>query len=99
MFKKAGTRLIKAAKKRVVFVFRAPESAHEVKVCGSFSNWEQGAMIMDKGRGGEWKAQVSLEPGEYEYKFWADGVWYNDPKADRQTSNIWGSENSVKEVK
>jgi hypothetical protein len=54
---------------------------------------------MNRAKSGEWQAQVSLEPGEYEYKFWADGVWYNDPAADKQAPNAWGSENSVRAVR
>lgn len=88
-----------AGKKKVFFKFKTPGAAREVKLCGNFTNWEQGAIVMDKGRAGEWKAQISLEPGEYEYKYWADGVWYNDPSADRQAPNVWGSENSVRIVR
>ena len=88
-----------AKQKKVDFKFGAPRTAHDVKLCGNFTNWEQGAIVMDRGRAGEWKTMVNLEPGEYEYKFWADGVWYNDPSADKQVSNDWGSENSVRIVR
>ncbi len=88
-----------AGKKKVSFIFKAPGSAHDVKLCGNFTSWEQGAIVMKNARGGEWKTQIDLEPGEYEYKYWADGVWYNDPSADKQVSNDWGSENSVRVVR
>lgn len=89
-----------ARKKKVAFNFSAQQSAHNVKLCGSFTNWEEGAIIMNQdSKSGRWKTQVSLEPGEYEYKFWADGVWYNDPRADKLSANVWGSENSVRIVK
>jgi hypothetical protein len=88
-----------AGKKKVSFMFKAPGSAHDVKLCGNFTNWEQGAIVMKHARGGEWKTQINLEQGEYEYKYWADGVWYNDPSADKQVSNDWGSENSVRIVR
>jgi len=87
-----------ARKKRVTFKFKAPKEAQEVKLCGSFTNWEQGAIVMKKGKTGEWKAQVSLLPGEYEYKFLADGVWYADPAATRQAFNSFGTQNSVRVV-
>lgn len=86
-------------KKKVAFNFKAPETAQEVKLCGNFTNWEQGGIVMTHGRGAEWRAQISLEPGEYEYKFMVDGKWYNDPAADCQAPNVWGSENSVKIVR
>ncbi|MBI5078818.1 isoamylase early set domain-containing protein [Candidatus Saganbacteria bacterium] len=86
-------------KKKVVFKFQAPVPVQEVKLCGSFTNWEEGAIVMTRGKSGEWKAQVSLEPGEYEYRYRADNAWFNDPLADRQISNNYGSKNSVREVK
>jgi 1,4-alpha-glucan branching enzyme len=88
-------------KKRVTFKFKGPDGVKtkEVKLCGSFSNWEEGAVFMTKAKSGEWKTIVSLLPGEYEYKFLVDGVWYNDPQADKQAANEWGSENSVRVVR
>jgi hypothetical protein len=85
-------------KKRVSFKFQTSQAAHDVKLCGNFTNWEQGAIIMTRGKSGQWQAQVNLEPGEYEYKYLADGVWHNDPSADRQVANAWGSENSFRRV-
>ena len=87
------------AKKKVTFSFKPTQNVHDVKLAGNFTNWDQGAIVMTQGRSGEWKTQASLEPGEYEYKFMADGVWFNDPKADKQMPNAWGSENSLKVVK
>lgn len=88
-----------SAKKKVTFKFKAPDNIHEVKLAGDFTGWEQGAIFMTKGRGGEWKAQVALEPGEHQYKFVADGNWLTDPAADRQSSNDQGIENSVRVVR
>ena len=88
-----------AKKKIVSFSFRAPQRFNDVKLAGSFTNWEQGAIEMTKGRFGQWKAEVNLEPGEYEYKFMADGKWLNDPKADKIVPNSRGSENSIRVVK
>ena len=92
-------KMVSLRKKRVTFKFNPPPSIHDVKLAGSFSNWEAGAIMMEKGKSGEWKAQVSLSPGEYEYKFLADGNWFNDPQADRQVQNICGSENSLRIVR
>jgi 1,4-alpha-glucan branching enzyme len=87
------------AKKKVTFSFKAPQNVHDVKLAGNFTNWERGAIMMTKGKFGEWKAQTELEPGEYEYKFLADGNWLSDPKADKRKFNDLGSENSVKVVR
>jgi hypothetical protein len=86
-------------KKKVTFTFKPEREVRDLKLAGSFTGWAQGAIMMTKGRSGEWKAQANLEPGEYEYKFLADGDWLNDPKADRFAPNNWGSENSIKVVK
>ena len=87
-----------ARKKKVSFNFRDP-GAHEVKLAGNFTNWENGAIFMTRGRSGEWKTQVALEPGEYEYKFVADGQWLPDPAAEEQKKNEQGTENSVRLVR
>ena len=87
------------AKKRVTFSFRSKQDLHDVKLAGNFTNWDQGAIVMTRGLTGEWKAQASLEPGEYEYKFLVDGAWLNDPKAEKLVRNSLGSENSVKIVR
>jgi hypothetical protein len=88
-----------ARKKKVTFKFKATAPVHDVKLCGNFTEWEKGAIVMTRGRGGEWKADVNLEPGNYEYKFCADGAWFTDPKADQQTHNSLGSENSLRQVR
>jgi 1,4-alpha-glucan branching enzyme len=88
-----------ARKKKVSFRFNAPAQAHEVKLAGNFTGWEEGAIVMKHARSGEWKADVSLEPGEYQYKFIADGAWLNDPAAEQQVGNDRGSENSVRFVR
>ncbi|MFA6431562.1 MAG: isoamylase early set domain-containing protein [Candidatus Margulisiibacteriota bacterium] len=85
--------------KKVKFSIVAPQNTKEVRLCGAFTNWEQGAIVMKKGRSGEWAAQVNLEPGEYEYKFKVDSFWYNDPTADKLTGNVWGTENSIRVVR
>lgn len=88
-----------ARKKKVTFKFQSPSNAREVKLAGSFTNWQQGAIVMTHAKSGEWQAQVNLEPGEYQYKFWADGAWFNDPAADRQVNNDLGSDNSLRIVR
>jgi hypothetical protein len=87
------------AKKKVTFKLSAEQQAKVVRLAGNFTGWEQGAIVMKHARSGEWKADVSLEPGEYEYKFIADGNWLTDPQADAQKANASGITNSVKFVR
>ncbi|MFA5114164.1 MAG: isoamylase early set domain-containing protein [Candidatus Margulisiibacteriota bacterium] len=88
-----------ARKKKVTFKFAAPREVHDVKLCGNFTNWQEGAIVMKHAKSGEWQAQLSLEPGEYQYKFVADGAWLNDPAADQQIGNDQGTTNSVRFVR
>ncbi len=45
-----------------------------------------------------WKATLSLETGRYEYRFFADGKWENDPSCCCCVANEFGGENCVKIV-
>jgi hypothetical protein len=45
-----------------------------------------------------WKATLSLETGRYEYRFFADGNWENDPSCCCCVANEFGGENCVKIV-
>lgn len=47
---------------------------------------------------GIWRLSITLEPGQYEYKFFTDGHWQNDPSARQRVPNGLGTENSVKIV-
>lgn len=85
-------------KKKVKFSFIAPENAKDVRLAADFTNWENKAIHMKGSKSGEYTAMVTVEEGEHQYKFWADGNWYTDPKADRQMYNGLGSENSVKNI-
>ena len=53
---------------------------------------------MYKGSNGVWYLTVLLMPGGHEYRFVADGVWRDDPAAERKIANVMGSENCVKMV-
>jgi len=86
------------AKKKVRFSFTAPGNAQDVRLAGDFTNWENKAIHMRGSKSGEWSAMVSVDEGEHQYKFWVDGNWYTDPKADRQVYNSYGTENSVKNI-
>jgi len=41
---------------------------------------------------------VRLAPGRYEYRFYADGVWQDDPSAQQKAANALGTENCVRIV-
>ncbi|MCS0789129.1 alpha-amylase family glycosyl hydrolase [Cytobacillus firmus] len=61
--------------------------AQHVRVAGSFTGWQDGALEMTKGENNIWSKTIHLSPGVYEYKFILDdGNWITDP-ANSKTAN------------
>lgn len=92
------------AKKKLVrkvikeFQLKAPE-VKSVYLAGSFNNWDTTAASMKKDNSGLWKVNVKLVPGAYEYLFYVDGQWKNDPKGTKFKENPFGTRNNVLIVK
>ena len=85
-------------RKKVLFFISAPK-AKVVSLAGNFNEWDAGSLPMEKDSEGVWKVTLYLTPGRYEYRFFADGVWYDDPKARKRVDNPFGTQNSVKTVR
>jgi 1,4-alpha-glucan branching enzyme len=81
----------------IQFTFRAP-TARQVSLAGDFNHWNTGAGPMHKGPSGVWHLGVALRPGRYEYRFFADEVWCDDPAAQQKAANSLGTENYVRIV-
>jgi 1,4-alpha-glucan branching enzyme len=79
------------------FAFQAP-AARQVSLAGDFNNWDPKAGPMHKGLDGVWHLSVALKPGRYEYRFFADEVWCDDPAAQQKAANSLGTENCVRFV-
>ena len=79
------------------FAFQAP-TIGQVSLAGDFNNWDIKAAPMHKGPDGIWRLSVPLAPGRYEYRFYADGVWQDDPGAQQRAANSLGTENCVRVV-
>ncbi len=80
------------------FKFYAP-NAKKVSLAGSFNNWNTKEFCAKKDTKGNWVVKMSLKPGRYEYKFFVDGAWINDPNCTDCVSNSFGSSNSVLNIK
>ena len=80
------------------FKLYAPK-AKKVILTGSFNNWNTRSLSAKKDSSGNWTAKVDLKPGRHEYKFIVDGNWVNDPNSKSFTSNSFGSQNCVIEVR
>jgi len=84
--------------KPMEFKLYAPK-AKKVSLVGSFNNWDTKSLSAKKDSKGNWTAKVNLKPGRYEYKFFIDGSWVNDPHCPSLITNSFGSQNCVIEVK
>ena len=78
----------------VEFVYLNP-SAKSVFLAGNFNGWNTTSNPMRRSEGGAWKAEMTLKPGRYEYKFIADGHWTPDPANLDSTSDLFGGQNST----
>ena len=84
-------------RRRVDFELKMPE-ARQVILMADFNQWNPKTHPMRKEENGVWRKTVMIDPGRYEYRFWVDGEWYNDPVITLRCPNSFGSENSIIEV-
>ena len=82
----------------VDFGFSAPQ-ARNVSVAGTFNNWNTNALKLTRDFRGNWSGSWNLKPGRYEYRFFVDGNWADDPKAKTTVQNEFGSKNAILDVK
>jgi 1,4-alpha-glucan branching enzyme len=54
------------------------EGVAEVAVAGDFTGWQQSAIPMRHEGNGWWVARARLGPGEYRFRYIADGQWFTD---------------------
>ena len=81
----------------IEFVLEMP-NAQKVILMGDFDQWDPKTNPMRMDKNGVWRETVMISPGRYEYRFWVDGEWYNDPRNMRRCPNCFGSENNVIEI-
>lgn len=72
------------------------ENAETVEILGLNSDWEN-SIIMSKKKDGSFSSEVSLPKNtEHEFKYRVnDELWMNEPDADSEKTNEFGSINSV----
>lgn len=81
----------------VALKLRSP-AAKAVYVAGSFNAWQIGPTPLHPEKAGEWRVELQLTPGRYEYLFVVDGSWVSDPTAGEAAPNPFGGSNSVLSV-
>jgi len=84
--------------KSAEFNLFAPQ-AKKVSLAGSFNKWNIKTHSARKDTKGNWKVDVDLKPGKYEYKFFVDGNWADDPRCNWKVTNLYGSQNCMMEIK
>ncbi|MDD5671311.1 MAG: isoamylase early set domain-containing protein [Candidatus Omnitrophica bacterium] len=80
------------------FVYYAPQ-ADKVSIVGNFNNWNTTKTPLKKASKGNWKVELKLAPGRYEYRYLVDGTWQNDQRPVECVPNSFGSWNCVIEVR
>lgn len=78
----------------VVFFLKNNLRANKVFLSGSFVNWSETALPMQKTDSG-WIASVKIGPGKYWYKFIIDGRWFVDNDNRNRENDGEGNINSV----
>ena len=81
-------------RRRVTFSFEAA-AAKRVILMGDFNDWDPKKHVMKNDGKGLWSKTVVLAPGKYEYKFFVDGQWQNDPNNDQMVANSFGTLNNI----
>ena len=89
---KAAKKPARPGKAGTVFSLDAPD-AGEASVAGSFNGWTLVPLIRNPA--GAWTCTMPLEPGEYEYRFFVDGVWWDDPVNEMRRGNEFGTQNCI----
>ena len=82
------------SQERTKFKFFSPEAVN-VFLTGDFNDWNTQSLPMKKGKEGIWKAKIDLEPGRYEYKFYADNAWIEDLPDSETVYNPFGTKNYI----
>lgn len=78
----------------VIFFLKNNQRATRVILSGSFSNWSETALPMQKTDSG-WITRVKIGPGKYWYKFIVDGNWVVDNDNRNRENDGEGNINSV----
>ena len=87
----------KPKRRRIEFKFE-DRQAKQVFLAGDFNLWNPKSHPMKKSTDGIWKRSILVEPGRYEYKFFADGRWREDQLNHKRCANNFGTYNCVIDV-
>ncbi len=79
------------------FTYKPEKEFNQLTLFGSFNGWNRTALPMiDEDGDGIYSADIILDPGVYQYKFYQDGEEIVDPLNPNKISNGMGSFNSIR---
>jgi glycosidase len=85
--------------KYYLFTFKPSKKYDKINLFGSFNGWNRHQIpMLDEDNDGVYEAEAALEPGVYQYKFFADGKELIDPDNPVKVSNGMGDYNSVRTI-
>jgi hypothetical protein len=87
--------MLSKAQEWITFIFPLANLTKNVFLVGDFNRWKVGADPMQQMSNGSFRRTKKLPSGRYEYKFYADGIYWEDLDARVQTMNSCGTRNSV----
>ena len=92
-----GTILIRLSKSSLVTLRYSPDKPmKDVYLAGSFNNWNNKQYRMEETEvKGTYSTTISLDEGDYQYKFLVDGEWIIDPNNPEKLPDGFGEFNSV----
>lgn len=85
--------------KYITFLLKGFDDASRVILSGSFNDWDEHAISMEREGNGYWKYRLPLPAGKHYYKFIIDGNWILDPENPVKEYDGHGNVNSVYMVK
>ncbi len=86
--------LVKSPSRKDVSLILKDNDYKQVQIKGEMNAWNPAATLVTL-EGGEWVTRLSLNSGNYQYKYIVDGNEMNDPHNDKEVSNGIGGTNSV----
>jgi len=84
--------------RKTEFSLSVPQ-AQSVSIAGDFNQWNPSSHPLKMDDKGIWRMSLPLNPGQYEYRFFVDGEWQNDPNGSSSVENLLGTSNSLKIVR
>lgn len=83
---------------RTISVLAKVKGAKEVILSGVFNGWAKDRIKMHQIHPDQWRADLVLAPGEYQYRLIVDGKWQDHLEASRRVPNPFGTQNCVLSV-